>query len=198
MVRLSDKLWLANFQAGIISKEKLNKSNNKSNCWICEGWTEVWFEFTPGISWSQILNKDFPIFLNWEVDDYKEDMLLPESGRSGTFTSYRMLPPTNWTYFFTSEKNVLVAVDQEKEECKIITEDQWILDANIIKDVKQQTWLYTKQMLEKMTWIPRPPPKSFERKDRIKTPWDFFKSVFRGISIFCYGFRLQTWYICFT
>ena len=181
-----DPVWFtftritSKFQAGVISTEKLLKSNNKTNCWIWEGWTEHWFEFTPGISWSEILSQDNPIYLNCEIDEYKDDMLLPESGRSGTFTSFRMLPPLNLSYYFTAENKVLIAVDQDTEESKIIKEDEWITTANIIKGIKQQTCLYTKESLSKLTWIPRPPPKSFERRDRIKTPWDFFKSVFRG------------------
>jgi len=34
----------------IIKSEKLYQLKASSNCWICEGWTEVNFEWTPGVS----------------------------------------------------------------------------------------------------------------------------------------------------
>jgi hypothetical protein len=30
-----------------------------------------------------------------------------------------------------------------------------------------------------MKCLPRPPPKNLKGREKIKTPWDFFKSVFR-------------------
>ena len=30
-----------------------------------------------------------------------------------------------------------------------------------------------------MRCVPRPPPKEYKAREKIKTPWDFFKSVFR-------------------
>ena len=170
---------LARLQAGTVPHDKVGNIS-KTNCWICEGWQEYWFEFTPGISTNEPINLESPLYLNWEVDEYKEDMLLHDSGRSGTFVSYRMLPPTKQNYYFTSEEKVLTAFDQESEEWKIFNEENWISFANVIKDLRQQTWLYTKDILSRLNCIPRPAPKSLEKRERIKTPWDFFKSVFKG------------------
>lgn len=39
--------------------------------------------------------------------------------------------------------------------------------------------LLSKEVLEGMECVPRPAPKQVLRKDRVKTPWDFFKSVFK-------------------
>ena len=170
---------LAHLQAGIISNKK-EGGLGKTNWWIWEGWCEYWFEFTPGISTSEPINTEEAIFLNWEVDDYKGDMLLPDSGRSETFISYRMLPPSKLTYYFSSEDKIMTAFDQETEECKIINEDKQIIFANVVKDLSQQTCLYSKDMLSRLNCIPRPAPKSLEKRERVKTPWDFFKSVFKG------------------
>lgn len=47
----------------IKSKQKI-KLSACSNCWICEGWTEVKFEFTPGISSEIPHNPEEPIYVH--------------------------------------------------------------------------------------------------------------------------------------
>ena len=45
------------------------------NCWICEGWTQVHFEFIPGVSNDmapgETHDPHVPIYLHMEQDDYK-------------------------------------------------------------------------------------------------------------------------------
>ena len=62
---------------------------------------------------------------------------------------------------------------------------------NIIENVVQNSELITKTYLTNMTCIPRPPPKNhyinrlqillknLKGREKIKTPWDFNKSVFK-------------------
>jgi hypothetical protein len=50
---------------------------------------------------------------------------------------------------------------------------------NFIDNVIQTKQLITKTLLTNMTCIPRPARKGLNIKEKIKTPWDFFKSVFK-------------------
>ena len=40
---------LGGLKTGLVPKDKIGELN-KTNCWLCEGWTQHKFEFTPGIS----------------------------------------------------------------------------------------------------------------------------------------------------
>jgi hypothetical protein len=51
---------------------------------------------------------------------------------------------------------------------------------NVITNVLQQNIEFTKENISKMKCVPRPPPKAKVNRERLKTPWDFFKSVFKG------------------
>ncbi len=50
---------------------------------------------------------------------------------------------------------------------------------NIIENVVQNQELITKIYLTNMTCVPRPAPKNLKGREKVKTPWDFNKSVFR-------------------
>ena len=87
---------------------------NVSNCWICEGWSEVHFTYTPGVS-DDNPNHDVykPIDLHLELDHYKPDLMLPQTRNENVYEVYRMLPPGSHKYFFTVAGQVRVAKDQE-------------------------------------------------------------------------------------
>lgn len=50
---------------------------------------------------------------------------------------------------------------------------------NIIENVLQNENVLTKVYLTNMTCLPRPPPKTLKGREKVKTPWDFNKSVFK-------------------
>jgi hypothetical protein len=50
---------------------------------------------------------------------------------------------------------------------------------NILENVIQTKQIITKTLLATLKCLPRPAPKSLHRNERCKTPWDFFKSVFK-------------------
>lgn len=49
-----------------------------SNCWICEGWTQVKFEWNPGISSNHQIDPEIGVFLHLSCDDYSPDLLLED------------------------------------------------------------------------------------------------------------------------
>ena len=92
-----------------------------------------------------------------------------------------MVPPLPWKYYFKNEDDkIILANNQGKEECKLIESEKNLSEVNVLADVVQTKCRYTKDYCSKLPCIPRPPPKFMTKKERIKTPWDFFKSVFKG------------------
>ena len=90
------------------------------NCWICEGWKQVTFEFTPGVSHEfpegvQEHDPLAPIYLHLDQDDFKADLLLPQNpdDPKTRYISTRMVAPNrNHTYFFSIAGKTYVAADQ--------------------------------------------------------------------------------------
>jgi len=87
-----------------------------SNCWICEGWTQVYFEYEPGKSDDSTEPHDpfVPIKLHLDIDQYKGDLMIPKENDQRVYHCYRMLPPGTHQYFFTVGTEIIVALDQQK------------------------------------------------------------------------------------
>jgi len=75
--------------------------NVSSHCWICEGWTQVKFEFDPSDSTLAHLNPgpDDQINIHLSIDDYKPDTL--DYQDFNKYSLYRMVPPKEVKYFFS-------------------------------------------------------------------------------------------------
>ncbi|CAI2365652.1 unnamed protein product [Moneuplotes crassus] len=166
-------------QAGLVPKEQVGDIN-KTNCWICEGWVAHKFEFTPGISTEEPINNEKELTLHAEFDNYHPDLLLADEAKSGTFSSYRMIPPLECKYYFMNEDEAaILAADLPQQECMLIDEDRKLDKVNVLANLEQNKCVYDQEYRSKQPCIPRPPPKFMVKKERIKTPWDFFKSVFK-------------------
>ena len=104
-------------QGGVVKDSRKLAFENVSNCWICEGWSEVHFRYQPGVSDDNPHIDVFkPIDLHLELDHYKPDLMLPASDDEGLYEVYRMLPPGSHKYFFTRAGEVKVAKDQQRTE----------------------------------------------------------------------------------
>jgi len=51
--------------------------------------------------------------------------------------------------------------------------------SNFIDNIIQHRKAVTKSYINDMKCYPRPPPTLLDGRDALKTPWDFYKSVFR-------------------
>jgi hypothetical protein len=103
------------------------------NCWICEGWAEVKFEFKK-LSNGKFPNGEVdndvhvPIYLHLELDNYKPDLMMPEdpeSAHSEIWTSYRRIPPGRpFKYYFSINGKKFISTEQamigHDQEIKII------------------------------------------------------------------------------
>jgi hypothetical protein len=73
-----------------------------SNCWICEGWSEVEFSFTPTPEMGEVDKDVTPIKLHLQADEYAGELLMPISTSSQLFyNTSRMLPPGSQKFYYT-------------------------------------------------------------------------------------------------
>ena len=78
---------------GKVQSKPLLSLHACSNCWICEGWTEVRFEWDPILSPVQPHDpKTIPVYLHLSTDGYAPELILPEEG-STIYATVRMVPP---------------------------------------------------------------------------------------------------------
>jgi hypothetical protein len=100
-------------KAGIIDDLHMKELEIYSKCWICEGWTEHTFTFTPGTSEISVTKHDpfKPIKLHIDFDEYEGDLMVPKPSNPCVYELTRMLPPGTTRYFFTHMGRVVVARD---------------------------------------------------------------------------------------
>ena len=98
---------------GQIKSKKLLKLKANSNCWICEGWTEFRFDFEPPHA-DKIDNDTMPVNLHLSCDKYEGELLLREPSSSEVkYSTTRMLPPGEVTYFFTINGYLILKKDAQ-------------------------------------------------------------------------------------
>lgn len=95
-----------------------------------------------------------------------------------------MLPPGEITYYYTvnGENTVQLSdlyVNSIKTEKGHKLLQLKVPKTNIIENVIQTSVVLTKTYLTNMACVPRPLPKNLTGREKLKTPWDFSKSVFK-------------------
>ena len=102
-------------QGGVVTDSNVFNLQALSNCWICEGWAEHIFRFTPGVSDSDstVDPENSPVVLHLEVDRFKGDPMMPSEKNPNVYECIRMLPPGNHRYYFSVKGQVRTAKDQK-------------------------------------------------------------------------------------
>ena len=120
--------------------EKVRKIRGKNNCWICEGYREIKFEYIPKEPIEDPNNHLVKLHLNF--DDYKPfDMICNGS----SFQIVRMCPPGEINYFFTvdtipvkeqasSGNNNFEKIPYESEYIKYTFESDYMEELNNIRE----------------------------------------------------------------
>lgn len=85
-----------------------------------------------------------------EFDNYQPDLLLPDVEKSGSLSSYRMVPPRKCKYYFMSDSKIIISSNQDQEECKLIDFDKCLRTCNVITDVSQQIIEFSKENISHM------------------------------------------------
>ena len=148
--RISDEHSL--IKSNVINSKKLRAKNN---CWICEGWREIKFNYTLPINQDEINTnntnntnneKDYvKLYLNFE--NYKNinlnelNFIQNENSTNSYFQIHRVCPPGE-LYFFLSRNGIPItnygAFNHQLKESIIYTEDEKPIEyedeQNLIKD----------------------------------------------------------------
>lgn len=93
--------------------DRLIELKVSSNCWICEGWNEVRFEWTPGVSSDEDISEEVPLFLHLSIDGFEPDLMFKDWSKPGVFYSTRVLPPGKIEYYYSYDGNKVL--DRNKE-----------------------------------------------------------------------------------
>ena len=183
----------------LISSNTINikKLRAKNNCWICEGWREIKFNYKPNKGEKNYENDFIKLYLNFE--NYKNTNLNELNYNDQTFICHRMCPPGP-LFFFLTRDGVPVdnygPINHELKEAIIYIqelkpseyEDE---EENEVKDVKK--FIITKvahknveinlEVIDSKNYInnlkycvPRPEYNK-KKKKRPRTPWSFPISI---------------------
>jgi NLR family CARD domain-containing protein 3 len=106
-INLIIKILLATLESGVKKNQNMMKMKAFSNCWICEGWSQMKFVYTPGVTSSRPITEYDNLYVHLGFENYEPDLLLPES--DGTFYSLRMVPPGPLRYFFSVNEEAIIA-----------------------------------------------------------------------------------------
>lgn len=194
---------------GIVKAQLVLDMQVADNCWICEGWTEVRFEFRPGVSFKfpdGVTSHDVhvPIHLHLELDDYKADLMLPEDPDEDPPTKYishRRIPPgREQKFFFSIAGQQYIASDHpaRKQEQRVEVTQSFGTNKGKVVDKGEDGELDVMGMPElnvigerSQEYDPFTPerikamnvrPREVKRlgpQERGKSPWNFSTSAFR-------------------
>lgn len=170
---------------------KLNRDLAKhkilSNCWICEGWTQMKFTYKK----TALDDPDDNVFLHLEFESFKAEVMIYDS-MAEEYVSVRMVPPGALKYFYTVSGKVVLTQSmhykqlqkgvksitdcgQMKEELKEVV----VSKTNYYDNIAVSKQLISKNWLSSIKAIPREPLRRIPRKKRVKTPWSLDKSIFK-------------------
>ena len=160
-----------------------------SHCWICEGWSEFEFIYKPP---EKIDSDIVPVNLHLSCDDFLGELLEPSEEGEQTFSVKRMLPPGIINYYYTVDNDKVVydsrdTTDQYVDKVNRMhsTFDGRITvpKTNMIANLVVSRRLIDISYLANMKVFPRPKPYILKGRIKLKTPWDFFKSIFKAYRV---------------
>lgn len=93
------KVEQGHFMARIIGEKKIKK-HSQINCWLCEGWIEIKFDFKGEAA--------EPVCIHLECDDYQPDLMVKEKDY---YTITRVVPPGKVNFFFSVNLNFVKSQD---------------------------------------------------------------------------------------
>lgn len=66
-------------------------------CWVCEGWSEMKFEWKIGKSGPHVKE---PVYIHFDFDEYRP-WLMDKDDVHGSFLLWKMIPPGKTHYFYS-------------------------------------------------------------------------------------------------
>mmetsp|Transcript_20380 Transcript_20380/g.19356 ORF Transcript_20380/g.19356 Transcript_20380/m.19356 type:complete len:446 (-) Transcript_20380:931-2268(-) len=89
-----------NLETGTLKNTK-RALNCSSNCWICEGWCQKLFSFSPMKYLMRDIDPYSAVYLHLDCDSFVGDLM--ERGPDGVYRIIRMVPPGAIKYHFSVE-----------------------------------------------------------------------------------------------
>jgi len=170
--------------SGTVSRRKV-ELNATSNCWICEGWSQMLFKWNPfkeaSPEYLEQLNPQTVVYIHLSCDNFHPE-LMEKDDKTGEFSLLRMVPPGPIEFYFSiAQPPILSAKSAMTSFTKSFLNQKRIEvpGTNIIENLIQTKTIINQTFIEDLTILPRPPPKKIKLLKREKTPWDFKKSVFK-------------------
>jgi hypothetical protein len=129
-----------------------------------------------------------PVMLHLSCDKFQGELLERDRGCDDdevTYSTTRMLPPGEITYYYTVNGQPQISESDPNQDSFLSTANGYRLyklgipRTNLLANVTQTRALLTKTYLTNLSCIPRPEPKNLKGREKLKTPWDFNKSVFK-------------------
>eukprot|EP00347_Sterkiella_histriomuscorum_P000204 403376781 len=164
-------------------KKRTQELELSQNCWLCDGWSQIMFQFNPMTSLHKLLDEFTPIYIHLSCDQYKPDLM--ERNEDGIYRLLRMIPPGSINYYFTIGNESITPIhahDQKHREFtwieKIDNRKLNVPITNYLENVVLKRPNMMDLIIEEMQELIRPPPREPPTKDKVKVPWDFKKSVF--------------------
>ena len=192
----------------LISSNVINtkKLRCKNNCWICEGWREIKFNYSSPNPSSNNKNDFIKIYLNFE--NYKNNDLneLNYVKKENNFQTYRMCPPGE-VYFFISKNgppitnygpktihlkdNIIFTEDTKhlKYEDEKIDYDIKNLKKYTVNKVSHKTVQINTEVIDNKNYINKLKhciPRAVKVLKKRKGPWSFNNSIWSW-----YGYNLN-------
>ena len=167
-------------ETGAISESRV-ELDSCSNCWICEGWSEVLFSYDattaqPDIPW----DPNMLCYLHLSIDNYKPDLMEPKYSRPGVYSLRRMIPPRRVEYYFSLCEAPMAQQGKTQFSSTFLGKKAITVPGqNYIKNVIQTRTLIDRTYLEDLSVLPRPEKKLIKGMERPRTPWEFKNSVFK-------------------
>lgn len=128
---------------------------------------------------SEEMDENTIVYVHLSSDSFEAD-LMEKDEATGEFSLLRMVPPGQIEYYFSIAQPPLANQGQTSFTKSFLNHKMIdIPGTNILENLIQTRELITKTYLEDLSVIPRPPPKKIKGLHRVKTPWDFKKSVFK-------------------
>lgn len=169
------KVEQGHFQARIMGGKKI-KSHGQINCWLCEKWIEIKFDFK--------CEPTEPVCIHLECDDYQPDLMVREKDH---YTITRVVPPGKVNFFFSVDMSFVKSPDFIIQKLQSPVEKDIIFWGNIkvmlfISNLNQieaqgivcsnKNVFQTEPRTPKLEYIP--PPTEME-----KIPWSIPVSLFK-------------------
>lgn len=147
-----------------------------SNCWVCEGWTQM--EFRTAAKERPSLHLSCSQFAPQKME--KDQARGPEA-----YVLYRMVPPGGLTFFFSTGATTFTDPSQKampNANPQVNTGEATITvpKINYVENTDSFERLLSVDDLRALKAVPRPEPPQEELVLRPKSPWTLPKSLFAG------------------